>query len=121
MANHTAKKIRFYFDQFNADIFNNELRYPDMFKVLNTFEVVGIAKLQKLPVFYGVYGTFSDGENGSFDMLAVMDDQPEGELLDTIAHEMVHLWQFENDKPLNHGKEFKAMMQKIYIFYGGLK
>jgi hypothetical protein len=33
--------------------------------------------------------------------------------ISTMAHEMIHQWQDQNDKPVNHGNQFRSMAALI--------
>lgn len=33
--------------------------------------------------------------------------------MSTMAHEMIHQWQDQTDKPVNHGNQFRSMAAKI--------
>lgn len=40
-------------------------------------------------------------------------NKSKGELLSTLAHEMIHQWQNQHGEPLTHGPTFKAWAQLI--------
>jgi len=92
-------KILDLFDEINYNIFCNEL---------------------DIPIFLTHY---DDSYYGSFvlweglNIISLQADMDYKTGFCTLAHEMIHYWQNENNHKLNHGFKFRAMTKQIKNFY----
>ena len=46
------------------------------------------------------------------------DNATEFNVLETLLHEMFHVYQFVNKRPINHGKAFRKFARKVEKEYG---
>ena len=99
-----SRQLHRWFHQINKDIFNGELPTPRITAV-------------SLPQEY--LGFCDEKSNGKYELI-VSDAYMDGMQLSTLAHEMIHLWQFENGLTTSHGKEFKQWAKLFKVHYGWL-
>jgi len=83
----------------NKDIFNGELDKP-------------IFALHYDPSMYG-YHTVWGGQH----IISLQAEMKYFRNATTMAHEMIHQWQYDNGLKRNHGKQFKKMAKKIARYY----
>ena len=55
--------------------------------------------------------------NGNSYFIGIADHLTDKEKFDTLVHEMIHVWQTENNKKEIHGKYFKLWCQKAIDLY----
>ncbi len=100
---YTKKYMQELFHYINLELFDNMLDMP-YFNVSNykyTYDAYGWCQDYKGNTFVGI-----DKTNNPADFFT------------TMVHELIHVWQVQNDKPMNHKKEFKKWCDKAYeIFY----
>lgn len=114
------KKMKMLFKHLNNVVYDNTLFEPEIMQTINLSEMLGIVHLSRdkkkklkrvknfnslfsFPYFVGLcWG----------DSIAVLESQSDNDFLDTLAHEIVHVWQFQNGLEMNHGKQFKKMLKK---------
>ena len=66
--------------------------------------------------FKSIYGRYYPERNRICVAQAFFDGTPGyslAELLATLNHEMVHIYQFQHGAPLRHGKTFRAMCDAL--------
>ena len=92
-------KLDTLFRKLNREIFNNELELP-------------IFSLHYDVSMYGFH-TIWDGQN----IISIMAELDWFYSSTTLAHEMIHQWQFENGYKRDHKKRFKKIARKIEKTY----
>lgn len=104
------------FEPINKRLFNASLIRPKI-KVINTVEMIGLSILhfKELIPFEGI--TIKDGGD---EYIAICSDLSASGAFHAFVHELVHVWQAQNNKPLDHGKAFnKKCLQAYEIFILG--
>lgn len=112
-----VSRLEHMFNKINEDFFNNELPIP-------------IITVQSSPRTYGHCTVAKvwkkkDGETYELNIAAEVLDYPIEEIVDTLAHEMIHIFCRENNiKEVSrggvyHNKKFKELAEKIGldVFY----
>ena len=102
------KNLKQFYKQFNDDIFQNEL--PS----------VKIKFSRTIPC-YALFTVFEDCNyyvKGPIIYINPIYNKNRSDFLDTLLHEMIHVWQWCNNLELNHGKEFNKWCDNIYWNYG---
>ena len=101
------------FEKVNKELFNNELETP-LIKTINMVEMVGLSLMHfdKLIPFEGItihqYGR---------EFVAIQESLTGDEAFFCMVHEMVHVWQAQNNMPLDHKKEFKKKCIEAFELY----
>ncbi len=115
----TERGMKKLFKFVNRELFNNELTNDVYFKPLNLIEMIGINQVQfngKIP-FDGITVVIK-----KTCFVGVLKDLPKQEFLDTFVHELIHVWQYQNNKDLDHKKEFNKWGEKAYeLFYQNIE
>ncbi len=107
------------FPFINKALFNGELEKP-IIKAINLIEMLGLTVIHfgynDRDGFSGLTMNYTHGQ-----FVAVCKNNPSNEdFINTFIHELVHVWQAQNNKPMNHGKAFKKKCNQAYdIFYLG--
>jgi len=94
------------FDELNAMFFDNEL--PPVRLEWNASMTRAGANIH--------YPRLRDDMSRVVIRVSVPYYRQQGETMldDCLAHEMIHLWQVVNDRPVNHGPEFKRWSFKVF-------
>ena len=92
-------KLDTLFKRVNKDIFRGELETP-IFVYGYDVSTFG-------------FHTIWEGQH----IICIQDELPWFFGATTMAHEMVHQWQYDNGIKLNHGQQFKKMARKIETYY----
>jgi len=92
-------KLDTLFKRINRDIFKGELEIP-MFAVHYDISMLG-------------FHTNWEGQH----IISIMDEMPWFMSATTMAHEMIHQWQYDNGHKRNHKKRFIKMARKIEKYY----
>lgn len=102
----TKELIKERFDVLNYECFDNQIKEPDIIKVIHS--VINAGSVNK------------DSRTGKIKLYISNDfDFTDATLDDTVAHEMIHLKQFQEFgwKGVKHDKYFKNEMQKLNEMY----
>lgn len=91
------------YNHFNDYIFGGEL--PD------DTEIRAYSSKINCGFFEGSYN--DDGEKEYLIKISDRYNKTYGEFCETMVHEMIHVFQFLRDIPVDHGKTFKAMARTI--------
>ena len=102
----TKELIKERFDVLNYECFDNQIKEPDVIKVIHSVKNAGSVN--------------KDSRTGKIKLYISKDFEfTNATLDDTIAHEMIHLRQFQEFgwKGVKHNKYFKNEMQKLNEMY----
>lgn len=92
------------YEKFNHKYFKDQLPKVPVI-TMNTHAMRLIYNDEQ--VCYGY--TISDADEA----YVVLNEDFAKDMKDTLLHEMIHVWQWWNGKPINHGKSFKKWQKKI--------
>ena len=92
-------KLDTLFKRINNDIFNGELETPIF---AYTYDV-------------SMFGFHTNWEGTH--IICIQPEMPWFLSATTMAHEMIHQWQYDNGLKRNHKKPFKKMARKIENYY----
>ena len=99
MNNQTLKKV---FHYVNNTLFDGDLEMPALV-LASDEDLINIAGFE-------VDGIFT---NEPF-MIAINED---ANIFDTMVHEMIHLWQYQNNKYMGHEGWFRVWCEKAIDLY----
>ena len=107
----TTQNLKYLFPIINQAVFDGELDKPEM-KAINLIEMLGIT----VTTFGykdkdGFAGLTVDLHNVQF-VAVVKHHETFEDFVATFVHELIHVWQAQNGKAMNHKKEFKKMCKK---------
>lgn len=106
-----AQKLFKYFDKYNKKHFGNELPQVDII-VAPLRSAYGWTE----PAFASHFAHDVPGEEdeqNDFVLIILSDDMSNKMQLETLLHEMIHVWQFVKGKDMDHGKSFYKKAKKI--------
>lgn len=99
----TTAILRNWWKQFNSEYFNGELTMPDRFELTKSKRALG-----------------QFASNGGMWYIPTMTirisiyyDRCEHDFQETLLHEMIHQWQFEQHLPVDHKANFKKKAAQI--------
>ena len=96
------KKLRQFANQFNNDIFNNFLELPKL-------------EINRSLDCFGMFIVLDGGRQKI--QVNPLKHKNNVEYADTIAHELIHAYQYQTCQELDHGHEFTKHVVRIYNCY----
>jgi len=101
---------RFYtiFNELNENVFDGVLEKPDHLGIFNNLDFHGLT--------IGIRPEKGIKKSGAIILAPLFQDSIE-EITYTIAHELIHLFQVQNELLLDHGKLFKDFQAEIAYHY----
>jgi hypothetical protein len=110
------KKLLRLFNRINKDIFDSELCTPHI-EAINFMQMTGINKVFFANKYkHGIEGITVDMGKGHVSV-AVLAGVTPILFINTFIHEIIHVWQLENNLPLNHRKHFKKLCIRANQYY----
>lgn len=104
----------------NKEVFANTLDLKAIeFKPVSWLECHGLADIHDMPMFWGLTLQMELTDYELF--VCVAKDLPKQQFYDILVHELIHIWQIQNNEPCNHGRKFDKWCEKAYnILYHNL-
>lgn len=99
--------LKEWFDVFNDNFFDGYLDTPDF---LCFYHPDQFADEETRDASRGVVGWMVHYPSMQFDIMIAMDQMNHAH---TLIHEMIHLWQWETGRKMNHGKSFQKKCLEI--------
>ncbi len=99
---HTIKHTKILFEYINIELFDSELDQP-------YFNIDDYVKIDRS---YGWCEWYRDNF-----FIALDKNLSYIEFFNTLVHELIHLWQAQNNKDMDHKKEFKNWCDKAYYIF----
>jgi len=79
-----------------------------------------LVKLNKAKSYSGLYENELDDDGFAYHYvrISLLENKTEEEQRDTLLHELIHCWQYENRKNVAHGASFKKWCDYFKTNYG---
>lgn len=102
----SLKKVKIWFQILNNDLFKNKLPEFNEVFILTEWK-------SKIDPSKEIDGECIEHEKGKCDLYILNQYSTELHFVETLAHEMIHLYQSTFQQPLNHGKTFFKWTKKF--------
>lgn len=107
-------KLEKMFEYINSELFSDELPTPYIYTLNYDARQKLLGNFNGVADFYGVCIP-----EGAAYFIGIADDSDKNETFNCMVHEMIHIWQMENKKPVGHSGWFVVWCRKaIDCFYG---
>ena len=103
----------------NAELFDNSLDLENVhFKKLHFLESHGVSWIQ-FDGIIEIHGITLKMEANDIDIfVGICENCMPLKTFDILVHELIHVWQLQNDRAMDHGKGFHKWCEKgIDVFY----
>lgn len=116
--NMNEKFLSAFFDHVNNFAYRGELSRPDIMQIYNGMEEVGLiaSYFKNWREDSLIDGLYISTESGITCLgISKRNLHDYANFVDSVCHEIVHHWQWETEKPLNHNKKFRQELERVLV------